>query len=45
MTFTLPETLWLHEHGFDDLLLGYPATDRAALARLAELDGRPPRPC
>jgi D-serine deaminase-like pyridoxal phosphate-dependent protein len=20
MTFTLPESLWLHEHGFDDLL-------------------------
>ena len=24
MTFTLPESLWLHEHGFDDLLLAYP---------------------
>src|SRR5215212_1395021 len=21
MTFTLPESLWLHAHGFDDLLL------------------------
>jgi D-serine deaminase-like pyridoxal phosphate-dependent protein len=39
MTFTLPETLWLHGHGFDDLLLGYPATGRAALAQLAELEG------
>src|SRR5215207_10653994 len=43
MTFTLPETLWLHDHGFGDLLLGYPATDRAALAALAQLDAeRPP---
>jgi D-serine deaminase-like pyridoxal phosphate-dependent protein len=42
MTFTLPETLWLHEHGHDDLLLGYPTTDRAALARLAQLDAELP---
>jgi len=43
MTFTLRETLWLHGHGFEDLLLGYPTTDRAALAQLAELDAeRPP---
>src|SRR5918999_1381926 len=34
MTFTLRESLWLREHGFRDLLLGYPATDRAALAAL-----------
>src|SRR5687767_3262366 len=32
MTFTLPETLWLHEHGFHDLLLAYPTADRGALA-------------
>ena len=43
MTFTLAETLWLHEQGFDDLLLAYPTTDRAAIARLARLDG-PGRP-
>jgi D-serine deaminase-like pyridoxal phosphate-dependent protein len=43
MTFTLPETLWLHGHGFDDLLLAYPTTDRAALGELARLDG-PGRP-
>jgi len=44
MTFTLPESLWLHEqHGFDDLLLAYPTADRAALRRLGELEapGRP----
>jgi D-serine deaminase-like pyridoxal phosphate-dependent protein len=43
MTFTLPETLWLAGEGFDDLLLAYPTTDRAALAELARLDvERPP---
>ena len=43
MTFTLPETLWLPRHGFDDLLLAYPTADRAALAELGQLegDGRP----
>jgi D-serine deaminase-like pyridoxal phosphate-dependent protein len=34
LTFTLPETLWLDEQGFTNLLLAYPTTDRAALARL-----------
>jgi D-serine deaminase-like pyridoxal phosphate-dependent protein len=43
MTFTLAESLWLHEHGVDDLLLAYPTTDREALARLGRLDAeRPP---
>jgi D-serine deaminase-like pyridoxal phosphate-dependent protein len=43
MTFTLPETLWLHGHGFEDLLLGYPTTDRVAIAELAALEAeRPP---
>jgi D-serine deaminase-like pyridoxal phosphate-dependent protein len=42
MTFTLAESLWLHGHGFEDLLLGYPTTDRSALARLAELDAEHP---
>jgi D-serine deaminase-like pyridoxal phosphate-dependent protein len=43
MTFTLPESLWLHEHGFDDLLLAYPTADRGALAELGRLesDGAP----
>jgi len=35
MTFTLPETLWLAEQGFDDLLLAYPTVDAAALEELA----------
>jgi D-serine deaminase-like pyridoxal phosphate-dependent protein len=34
MTFTLRESLWLRSHGFRDILLGYPTTDRAALAEL-----------
>ncbi|MET0510623.1 MAG: alanine racemase [Thermoleophilaceae bacterium] len=38
MTFTLSESLWLNRHGFDDLLLAYPTTDRAALAELAALE-------
>jgi D-serine deaminase-like pyridoxal phosphate-dependent protein len=43
MTFTLPESLWLHAQGFDDLLLAYPSADRGALAELARLDAeRPP---
>ena len=35
MTFTLPETLWLAEQGFEDLLLAYPTTDQGALGELA----------
>jgi D-serine deaminase-like pyridoxal phosphate-dependent protein len=35
MTFTLPETLWLAEAGFDNLLLAYPTTDTGALSELA----------
>jgi len=43
MTFTLPESLWLHAHGFDDLLIAYPTADRGALAELGRLDSeRPP---
>lgn len=43
MTFTLPETLWLYEHGQRDLLLAYPTADRAALGALGRVegDGRP----
>jgi D-serine deaminase-like pyridoxal phosphate-dependent protein len=43
MTFTLPESLWLHGHGFDDLLLAYPTADRTALAELGRIETeRPP---
>jgi D-serine deaminase-like pyridoxal phosphate-dependent protein len=34
MTYTLRESLWLHGLGFRDVLLGYPTTDRTALAQL-----------
>jgi D-serine deaminase-like pyridoxal phosphate-dependent protein len=42
LTFTLPETLFLAEHGFSDLLVGYPTADRRALARLGELTAEDP---
>ncbi len=35
LTFTLPETLWLAGHGFEDLLLAYPTADSEALGELA----------
>jgi D-serine deaminase-like pyridoxal phosphate-dependent protein len=35
MTYTLSETLWLAEQGFEDLLLAYPTADSAALGELA----------
>jgi D-serine deaminase-like pyridoxal phosphate-dependent protein len=35
MTYTLRETLWLAEQGFEDLLLAYPTADVAALEELA----------
>ncbi|WP_318646775.1 amino acid deaminase/aldolase [Nocardioides donggukensis] len=35
LSYSLREALWLHEHGIsDDVVLGYPSVDRAALARL-----------
>jgi D-serine deaminase-like pyridoxal phosphate-dependent protein len=35
MTYTLPETLWLAEQGFEDLLLAYPTADVDGLEELA----------
>jgi D-serine deaminase-like pyridoxal phosphate-dependent protein len=35
LTFTLAETLWLAELGYEDLVVAYPTTDRSALAELA----------
>jgi D-serine deaminase-like pyridoxal phosphate-dependent protein len=35
MTFTLPETLWLAEARFENLLLAYPTADIGALGELA----------
>jgi D-serine deaminase-like pyridoxal phosphate-dependent protein len=42
LSFTLPEALWLDEHGFDDLVVAYPTTDRAALRDLAGLTASDP---
>jgi len=33
--YTLPEALWLAGHGFDDIVVAYPSTDRTAYADLA----------
>jgi D-serine deaminase-like pyridoxal phosphate-dependent protein len=35
LTFTLPETLWLAEQGYENLLLAYPTADAGALGKLA----------
>jgi D-serine deaminase-like pyridoxal phosphate-dependent protein len=42
LTFTLPETLWLWEEGFSNLLVAYPTVDRAALRALAALTAERP---
>jgi D-serine deaminase-like pyridoxal phosphate-dependent protein len=43
LCFTLPEALWLAENGFENLVVAYPTTDRAALRALAELTARTPQ--
>ncbi|HEX3240815.1 MAG TPA: amino acid deaminase/aldolase [Solirubrobacterales bacterium] len=35
MTYTLAETLWLAEQGFENLLLAYPTTDSESMGELA----------
>lgn len=35
LAFTLPEALWLADHGFEDLMVAYPTADRTAIAQLA----------
>ena len=35
LAFTLPEALWLADHGLSDIVVAYPTTDRAALRALA----------
>ena len=39
MAYSLSEALWLVESGCDDVLLGYPTVDRAALTALAGDEG------
>jgi D-serine deaminase-like pyridoxal phosphate-dependent protein len=36
MSYALPEALWLARNGIDDILMGYPTTNRSALRALAE---------
>jgi len=43
LTYTLPETLWLDESGFENLLLAYPSVDRTALRALARRTREQPR--
>lgn len=39
LTLTLAESLWLHDNGVDDIVLGYPTADRGGLRRLGRTDG------
>jgi D-serine deaminase-like pyridoxal phosphate-dependent protein len=36
MSYALPEALWLARNGIDDILMGYPTTNRSTLRALAE---------
>src|SRR3954467_8640051 len=40
--FTLPEAIWLWEHGFRDIVVAYPTTDRGCLTRLARITSESP---
>ncbi len=42
LCLTLPEALFLHSHGFRDLVVAYPTTDRRAIAGLAEVAAADP---
>jgi D-serine deaminase-like pyridoxal phosphate-dependent protein len=37
LSFTVPEALYLHEHGFDDIVVAYPSVDRGAIGEVARL--------
>ncbi len=43
LAFTLPEALWLVDHGAEDLLVAYPTADRRALRALAKLTAERPQ--
>jgi D-serine deaminase-like pyridoxal phosphate-dependent protein len=43
LNFTLPEALHLADAGFEDLVVAYPTSDRAAIAALARLGAERPR--
>jgi D-serine deaminase-like pyridoxal phosphate-dependent protein len=42
LTLTLTEALWLHGHGFRDLVVAYPSVERGALAQLTHLAAEDP---
>ena len=42
LCFTLPEALWLAREGFENLLVAYPTTNRAALRELARVTAEHP---
>ena len=42
LTYTLPETLWLAQHGLEDLVVAYPTADRTAIAELARMTDEHP---
>jgi D-serine deaminase-like pyridoxal phosphate-dependent protein len=42
LAYTLPEALWLAEHGVQDILVAYPTADRSAMRALAALSAARP---
>ncbi|HEY3827710.1 MAG TPA: alanine racemase [Solirubrobacteraceae bacterium] len=42
LAYTLPEALWLAEHGASDILVAYPTADRHAMRALATLSAAAP---
>jgi D-serine deaminase-like pyridoxal phosphate-dependent protein len=42
LAYTLPEALWLHELGFDDVVVAYPSADRDAIGDLVSLAAEDP---
>jgi D-serine deaminase-like pyridoxal phosphate-dependent protein len=42
LAYTLPEALFLVDHGFDDIVVAYPTADREAMAELADLAATKP---
>ena len=40
MTYSLAESIWLADHGGDDILLAFPTADRSALGDLVATDHR-----
>lgn len=38
LSLTLPEALWLSDHGIEDVVVGYPSVNRGAIQRMVESD-------